>query len=149
MNLRTCKVSDVKWLSSFYKKTVYGGTFSENDDLYFVEEDEKVLGVIRIAFENDVHVLRGMQVLETHRGLGIGTKLLNYLNASVTNDPIYCIPYKRLAEFYESIGFKVIDKVSAPEFLISRLNEYLSKDMDVLLMMRGSIPHNKALVGIG
>lgn len=116
MNFRSCKVSEAKWLAHFYKKIGYGGTFRGQDNLYFVEEDEQILGVVRIALENDIQVLRGMQVLDIHRGSGIGTKLLQYLDEYFTNEPVYCIPYKRLVNFYGSIGFNELIKTQPQNF---------------------------------
>lgn len=140
MNFKTCKAGEVSWLTNFYNKVEYTGTFKDEDDLYFVETDDSVVGVVRIALENGDHVLRGMYMLEEHRGRGIGTNLLNYLNSKIVGNTIFCIPYAHLVNFYGRIGFKVIDKISAPEFLVSRLNEYRGRNMDVVLMMREAIP---------
>lgn len=136
MKLHTCKAGSAGWLSEFYEIARYAGEVVEGDDVYFAECDGLKLGVVRIAKEHNISVLRGMQVLAPYQGKGIGQKLLEYIEPALGPEPVYCIPWDHLAKFYNSIGFRVIETAEAPEFLAKRLEGYLHRGRKVLLMKR-------------
>jgi len=136
MKLQSCKASSADWLREFYQKAGYNRSVTDDDDIFYAEENGEKLGVVRISNEYGFTVLRGMQVLELFRGQGIGKKLLKYLQNSIGLEPVYCIPNDHLVNFYGEIGFAVIDSNDAPEFLTERLNGYIEKGLKVLIMMR-------------
>ncbi|MCG8416224.1 MAG: GNAT family N-acetyltransferase [Pseudomonadales bacterium] len=136
MQLQSCKADTASWLKEFYQKSGYDRPVSGNDDLYYAEENDRKIGVLRISYEHGHSVLRGMQVLEEFRGQGIGTKLLSFVEQFLGADPVYCIPRDHLIEFYGKIGFSVIDPEDAPEFLAERLNSYIENGLNVLIMRR-------------
>ncbi len=136
MILQSCKVGSADWLADFYSNVGYEGAFADSDDLYYAEENRLKIGVARIARENNVLVLRGMQVLKPYQNKGIGTQLLKFMEESFGKEPIYCIANDHLAAFYGKIGFEKIELGEAPRFLIERFNGYIARNFSVLVMKR-------------
>ena len=138
MQLFKCKASELNELSDFYVKCGYGGTFSGSDDVFYVVENDRLSGVVRIALENGILILRGMQVLPTLRGKQIGRKLLSYMvdNISQIKAPCYCLPHDHLARFYGDAGFIMADPKDVPEFLIKRQLKYTEQGLNIDLMVR-------------
>lgn len=136
IELESCKAAKVDWLNEFYRKVGYGRSIADGDDIYFAKENGQAIGVVRISHEHDCQVLRGMQVLESFQGQGIGTRLLFFLESGLGAGPVYCIPHDHLVKFYEKIGFAEICPDKAPEFLAERLNSYLESGHHVLIMKR-------------
>ena len=77
-------------------------------------DNNQVVGVARLALtENNKAVLARVAVLKEFRGFGIASKmvkasLLKAENLNIRNIDIY--PHEHLKGFYESFGFKYIEK---------------------------------------
>lgn len=130
-------------LADFYKQCGYGGTFDGADDVYYAIENNIIIAVVRIAVENNVLVLRGMQVLPMLRGKQIGPKLLSYMfdNRPESDQPYFCLPHDHLVRFYGAAGFTLVGKttqseITIPEFLIQRQLKYVAKGLSIELMVR-------------
>lgn len=142
MQIRYCKAESAKWLKDFYQQAGYHRSVSGEDDLYYAEENAEKIGVLRISKEHECSVLRGMQVLEKFRGMGIGSKMLSFLERELGDEPVYCIPRDHLVDFYGKIGFSVIDSGDAPKFLAERLRGYIENGLNVTIMKREPVPSN-------
>lgn len=101
------------------------------------------LGIVRLAFENNCYVLRGMQVAPNFQFNGVGTKLVQqlerYLDEMVPNEHCYCLPHDWLEKFYGKSGFKKIsteEYINCPSFLVQRLLEHKEKFPHLILMRR-------------
>jgi len=138
MELQSCKAGSAPWLYEFYRNTGYNRAVADDDYVFYAVADKQKIGVLRISKENGCSVLRGMQVLEPYQGQGVGSKLLEYLQCSYEPGTMYCIPKKHLVNFYQQIGFEVIESENAPEFLQDRFNGYVEKGLGVLIMKRES-----------
>lgn len=136
MILKSCKAGAAIWLDEFYQQAGYLRAVSKEDDVYYAEKNGQKLGVVRVSNEHGYPVLRGMQILESYRGRGIGSELLEFLQESIGPEPMFCIPNDHLVNFYGKIGFSEIEPGDAPEFLAERLNGYLLNGLKVLIMMR-------------
>ncbi len=137
MKFKIGLAEDCDWLADFYDKTSYGGEWTETDILYYASDENEVVGVVRIAQECGIQVLRGMQILNRRQGNGIGNKLMEFLIKNISTNPIYCIPHSHLETFYSRFGFKKIENIDEiPKFLVSRFAEYRSKGMTVSVMLR-------------
>ena len=134
------KASTLNWLSDFYVECGYGGTFDSSDDVYYVAENEIVVGVVRIALEHGTFVLRGMQVRPSIRGKKIGRKLLDYLEIQMAQytSPCFCLPHEHLNSFYGEIGFTPTSSVSVPEFLQKRMSQYAESGLKISLLVRNT-----------
>ena len=138
MQLFKCKANELNELSDFYVKCVYGGTFDESDDVFYAVERDRLSGVVRIALENGVLILRGMQVLPTLRGKQIGRKLLSFMvdDISQIKAPCYCLPHNHLAKFYGDAGFIMTKPRDVPAFLIKRQLKYTEQGLNIDVMVR-------------
>lgn len=113
----------------FYESVDYVQKLDPENLFYGAFHNDEMIGIVRLAFENGVWVLRGMQVRAAYQFLGIGTRLIKALEADIPATECYCLPYKWLEKFYGQIGFKTAPYEKAPEFLLKRLKEYQSPDL--------------------
>ena len=93
-------------------------------------------GAGRLAEEEGVLVLRGMMVLEEHRGHSVGTAILDALSKEIGDCTCYCVPYAHLLPFYERVGFQTVPVSSGPQFLHGRVASYIERGLDVILMRK-------------
>lgn len=106
-------------------------------DLIFVARNEQnnFVGVVRLVRENEISVLRGMQVHPAYQKKGIGSQLLHALEKEI-NDTCYCLAHEWLENFYGKAGFKRIDDTELPGFLQQRLHKYRTTDYPMLLALK-------------
>lgn len=102
------------------------GARSEND----------LVGVVRLANENGLLVLRGMSVKKEVQRQGIGLRLLVAVEEYLGDRECWCIPYSHLRDFYMAAGFVEWPQASTPDFLVARLKEYVESGREVILMRR-------------
>jgi GNAT superfamily N-acetyltransferase len=92
--------------------------------------------------------LGGVYVFPEFRGLGIATRLVNYLVQQSGLETLFCMPFERLRGLYMSAGFahQPID-ATVPEKVLGKhawCNSHYSER--VLLLSRGNeLPSNKLL----
>ena len=125
----------------YYAAWGYAGGVNPADVVLLAERDAEWLGLVRVASENGVLVLRGMQVRPDVRRQGIGTRLLDAVTAWLdlsTNAQAACygVPYVYLLEFYGRGGFAECVSAEEPAFLTARVAEYRARGLDVTLMRR-------------
>lgn len=127
LHFQKASLEDMPTVHELYKAANYGGTFSSTDETFIAKKEQQIIGVVRLANENNIFVLRGMQIKSDSRGQGIGKQLLEYFMSCLGDKPCYCIPYRHLINFYSSVGFTVINNEAAPAFLVDRFNDYVSR----------------------
>lgn len=113
---------------------------ARSSDLFFVAFLENTtVGVCRFCIEENTPLLRSMIVHGPLRSQKIGFKILEkfalYLDENNFR-PTYCIPYGHLEKFYGLIGFKVINEMEAPAFLLERIQVYRKNSTDKFMFMR-------------
>lgn len=91
------------------------------------------MGIVRLVRENEVSVLRGMQVHPAYQKKGIGSQLLHALEKEI-NDTCYCLAHEWLENFYGKAGFQRIDDTELPEFLHQHLLKYRATDYPPCLL---------------
>jgi GNAT superfamily N-acetyltransferase len=138
MQIQSAIASEISGISAFYRLTEYGGPISPADLVVYATEDGRIIGAGRLSEQEGVFVLRGMRVLEKHRGRGVGKVILGSLVKEGDDRDCYCIPYSNLQEFYTAKGFHKIAPSNAPDFLRDRFKDYRSRGLDVILMRRKS-----------
>jgi|GEM_PF-472330 phosphoglycolate phosphatase len=121
----------------FYRSVDYAQKLDPENFYYGAFHNNEMIGIVRLAFENGVWVLRGMQIRAAYQFLGIGTRLIKALEADIPSKDCFCLPYKWLDKFYGQIGFRTIPHEAAPAFLLKRLAEYQSPDF---ILMKRSVP---------
>lgn len=134
--LRKGIAKDLGWPKAFYAEAGYGGRVQDEDLVYLAIGQNKVVGVVRLAAEHGVLVLRGMQIAQNNHRQGIGTALLKYLVNDVGAQSCFCLPYFHLEEFYAAQGFQVARDDEVPRFLVDRKCQYLNRGMKVISMVR-------------
>lgn len=140
MEIQVTVAGHLSWLDDFYLRCGYGGRVEPEDKVYFASIHNLPVGVVRLAKERGVFVLRGMQVLDSWRGRGIGCELLSCLSTELVDD-CYCLPYQHLDRFYGAVVFVDIDVVDLPTFLAERLKAYRQRGMQVMAMRKKAASH--------
>jgi N-acetylglutamate synthase-like GNAT family acetyltransferase len=134
---RRARQEEFEKIVAFYRDNDYRATI-DSADIFVVAENEGALcGVVRICEEQDVLILRGMRFCEGVRRQGIGTHLLETVEALIGKRECFCIPHRYPGPFYGHIGFVEIEEKEAPLFLRERAATYRSAyGLDVILMRR-------------
>jgi N-acetylglutamate synthase-like GNAT family acetyltransferase len=136
MQIQSAIASEISGLDDFYRLTEYGGPIAPEDLVVYAIEEGRIIGAGRLSEQEGVFVLRGMRVLEKHRGRGVGKVILGSLVKEGGGRDCYCIPYSNLQEYYTAKGFHKITPSKAPGFLRDRFKNYRSRGLDVILMRR-------------
>ena len=118
---------DIPRALNFYADRQYGAGIRPEDAVFLAEHGGEVVGIVRLAAEEGVIVLRGMQVDPRCQGQGIGRRLLLTVAQELDGRECFCIPYAHLVEFYRGIGFQVIEPAKVPTFLRLRLAAYQNR----------------------
>jgi len=100
------------------------------------EDEQRLIGVIRLCLESGHAILRTMRVSESYRGQGIGKRMLGAFEVLVSARDCYCLPFAHLTGFYGRIGFKPIPVEQAPPHLQERYKKYRDEGADILVMKR-------------
>ena len=144
IEVRRAKAEDVSRALNFYAERRYGGGIRPADLVLIAEHDGELVGIVRLAAEEGVVVLRGMQVDPTFQRQGIGKKLLASVAQELDERDCFCIPYAHLVGFYGRIGFRMIEPAKAPTFLRLRLEKYQNRGdgKEYLIMCREGVFKN-------
>ncbi len=137
IEVRRAMAEDISRAQNFYAERRYGGGIRPEDAVLLAERDGELVGIVRLAAEEGVVVLRGMQVHPRFQRQGIGRRLLATVAQELDGKGCFCIPYAHLVGFYRGIGFHVIEPAKAPTFLRLRLERYQNRgDGKEYLIMR-------------
>ena len=138
IEIRKLTKADFNTAQLFYESVDYVQKLDPENLYHGAFHNSEMIGIVRLAFENGIWVLRGMQVRAAYQFLGIGTRLIKALEADIPEKDCFCLPYRWLEKFYGQIGFKIpTSDEAAPEFLLKRLTEYESPD---LILMKRAVP---------
>ncbi len=94
----------------------------------------ELVGAIRVGPEYGSYTLRGLFVLESHRGMGIGGALLKSLTKYLRGKECYCLCAQSMMSFFEPIGFQEMNSENAPDHLKKRLASRQQRDASIILM---------------
>lgn len=120
----------------FYEEQGYKGGIRPSDLIVAAIEQNKIIGLVRIALEEGVEVLRGMFIHPDFQRKGLGKKMLEVLTASFEKELSYCLPFEHLVSFYQHAGFEEIKEENAPVFLQERLKKYREEGVSGIIMRR-------------
>lgn len=139
INYRKLSFNEFEIASGFYKSVGYSPEPQPKDLYYAAFHKGEVVGIVRLAFEYENWVLRGMQVKPNYQYFGIGTELIYLLENDLSEKECFCMPHGWLEKFYSQIGFKkTIYNNEVPNFLLDRLKENKIKYPHLILMKRGT-----------
>ncbi len=131
-------------LNVFYKSCDRQTQLNEVDHVVIGRLQSEIVVVVRLCLEDDIYVLRTMQVKDDLQGKGIGRLALDNFTQLLKEqsvERIYCMPYAHLEYFYGLIGFKKIELDQAPLFLQKRFEDFHKRhsDKQVILMVGQSM----------
>lgn len=135
LDIRRATKADWERIESFYRQRNYNG-IKPQDTIFIVQVNNRLVGAVRICLEENVLVLRGMQIFPAFQRQGIGTKLLQMCDRYLNRQTCYCLPFSHLEQFYKQIGFEKVNLADVPSFLRARHNKYLGRGLDVIAMSR-------------
>ncbi|WP_299413793.1 GNAT family N-acetyltransferase [Acaryochloris sp. IP29b_bin.148] len=136
ITLHQAKRQDLEKIKTFYRHCGYSGGLKPEDWILMAGSNSQLVGVVRLCLEQNVLVLRGMQVLQVFQRQGIGKQLLQACTEQLENRTCYCIPWTHLRSFYRQGGFAEVSATEAPDFLQERFEGYLERGMKVSIMRR-------------
>jgi phosphoglycolate phosphatase len=138
IEIKKLTANDFNTAAAFYQSVGYVQAIQPQDKFFGAFHATEMVGLVRLAFENNHWVLRGMQVRPNFQFFGIGTKLIRLLEQDLQNENCYCLPHGWLDKFYGQIGFKTVKSTKdCPTFLVERLAENRKKYPQLILMKRG------------
>lgn len=123
---------------SLYQRVGYGGGLASDDLIVGARIADSLVGVVRLATENELLVLRGMHVRKEFQRQGIGLSLLRTVQDCLGDRECWCLPYSHLRDFYMLAGFSERPPEAAPGFLVARMNSYIELGRQVILMERAA-----------
>ena len=127
-------------VDSLYLRVGYSVKPAGGDTIIGAREGGKLVGAVRLAEENGLLVLRGMQVEKPFQKRGVGRKLLMAIGQVIGPRECWCVPYTHLRSFYGKIGFEDWPSSDAPGFLVKRLKGNKESGRQVTLMKRIANP---------
>lgn len=136
MKFRELELEERLKVNAFYQLTTYKRPVSGSDRVFVAEDPDKIYGAVRIEAKDGVQVLRGMYMHPDYVRQGIGRRLLEAVEPTLSKTESYCIPRDDLFDFYGRAGFRVIDQHEAPTFLSKRLASYIAEGLPVAIMHR-------------
>ncbi len=131
------RMADVQ---AFYRARGYLKEINTEDQIVVATLQDAIVGAARIASENDVLVLRGMQIHPDFQRKGIGMRMLLKLNSLIDPTVCWCIPHRWLEDFYGRIGFKQVSEDRAPLFLQERIVEARKTYPQVIMIVKNEVP---------
>jgi len=135
MKIHQTALHELDKVRSFYERCQYQGGALPDDVILCAEGQGNIVGIVRLAIEHNVIMLRGMQVDPAHHRRGIGRKLLLQFQMLLDPyEPCFCVPFRHLIKFYGIIGFKEIQVNEAPPHLAARLARYRNDGLDMIIM---------------
>ena len=129
-------LAELSEVAALYEACNYGGRVSAADATFICRVEKQIVGAVRLVQEDQVIVLRGMQVRRSHQRQGIGAHLLSACVPLLNEYRAYCLPYAHLVPFYDAASFRCVSETKLPSFLAERPSSYLARGQEVLAMVR-------------
>jgi len=123
-------------VNQFYRSQKHKGSASGADQVFIIENSEKIVGAVRLVPYDGYFWLRGLYIDQNLQGQKLGTKLLAFINQHIS-EPIYCFPYLHLDHFYSQAGYQHVSESLMPENIAQLYARYNRKGQGVLAMATG------------
>lgn len=123
-------------VQTFYSSCGYLQLIQSSDIVVTASTQAEIVGVVRLAFEENIVVLRGMQVASLLQRQGIGSLMLKEIEKHIGFKDCFCLPHGWLESFYGQVGFFKISDHEAPPHLNKRLIENRKKHSQLIAMKR-------------
>lgn len=103
---------------------------AQTDKLALLSQQQRLIAVARFVEINQAWWLRGLFVVESQRGQGLGTQLLR-ASLCQLNAPCYAFAQPHLNHFYRHLGFQARDTFTLQTELASRFQRYQQHKPDL------------------
>src|SRR5437870_1821923 len=100
IEVRRAMAEDISRALNFYAERRYRGGFRPEDAVLLAERGGELVGIVRLAAEVGVVVLRGIQVHLRFQRQGVGKRLLATVAQELDGRACFCIPYAHLVGLY-------------------------------------------------
>jgi N-acetylglutamate synthase-like GNAT family acetyltransferase len=118
---------DNQIIVDFYKTCDYEYHPKEGEKVIVAQDDNKIIGVVRLSWGGGLVQLRGMQIHQLSQGNGIGSEMLKEVEKLIKNDECYLVGYPHLEKFYGLIGFKTVSFDDVPLIIQERYTNAKSR----------------------
>lgn len=137
-DIRIANEDDLPAIQILFEQWGKAFQHSIDDQEYVAAVEGKIVGALRLSFENSVFILRGLYIDEKHRGCGLARELLNLAHNELGIAEAYCLCPRSLQAPFVEIGFQQIAGLTAPSFLTDRRDRLRESNGDVILMRRSA-----------
>lgn len=136
LRTRAAVDADLPQIQNLY--AIWGHAFANllNDQTFVAEVNGRIVGAVRLAFEETNFVVRSLFVLKKFRQQGIAKALLATVETELGHSAAYCLPFPEQSGLFASIGFEPIAGLTAPEFLRKRRDNLCENNQKVIIMKR-------------
>ncbi len=124
---------EIDRVQNFYRSSGYGGELTGDELILVAENDECVVGALRISREHGTLVLHGMTVAG---GDEVGMDLLRAAERRLRYELCYCLTYQGLLAYYAEVGFEPVPDEEVPPMLRRRMDVIRAQSPGVLAMRR-------------
>lgn len=129
--------TDLPQIQELYAIWEHAFSYLLNDQTFVAEVNGRIVGAIRLAFEEVNFVVRSLFVHQDFRAQGIANALLQEVELELGLAEAYCLAFPKQEKLFSAIGFKPVAGLNAPDFLINR-REILSKNNQAVIIMKRS-----------
>ena len=109
---------------AFYESQSYHGGIAVEDFALGAWDGGRIVGLVRLAEEHDVNLLRGMFIDASYQRQGLGTRMLEALTPEMELTTHWLICPDRLNDFYARVGFQPAPVDERPPHLVVRAAKY-------------------------
>jgi N-acetylglutamate synthase-like GNAT family acetyltransferase len=128
--------ADFPGAQAFYDSVGYSGIVTTDCMVVSAKCGDNIVGVVRLAPEDGVLVLRGMMIAPPYQRQRVGTCMLWEVSKVLGARECFCLPHAWLQGFYGIIGFAKIEDGEALPHLLERLAESRKKHPQLIVMRR-------------
>lgn len=136
LTIGLAETSEFNKVLDLYSLCQYRGGIHPTDAIVIAKYDRKVIGAVRLCVENDVNILRGMQIVPSMQRQKIGSQMLYFCLPLMQRQMTYCLPYRHLVDFYSQVGFQLLDENNLPDLIKDKLSNYRADGIDMIPMVR-------------
>ena len=136
IEMREAADADLSQIQKLYANWGHTFVFLLNDQTFIAESNGRIIGAIRLAFEEATFVLRSLFVHEEFRAQGVAKALLEFVDIELGLAEAYCLTLPEKEGLFSGIGFQLVRGLVAPDFIISRKENLRGGNQEVTIMKR-------------
>jgi N-acetylglutamate synthase-like GNAT family acetyltransferase len=136
IEMREAADADLSQIQKLYANWGHTFVFLLNDQTFIAESNGRIIGAIRLAFEEATFVLRSLFVHEEFRAQGVAKALLEFVDIELGLAEAYCLALPEKEGLFSGIGFQLVRGLVAPDFIISRKENLRGGNQEVTIMKR-------------